>query len=65
MSTVYCIIPVYNRHKVARECVKLLLRQSYEKLQVIIVDHSDDGSDAKLAHLAGRNVTILRGLPTF
>ena len=42
---VTCIIPVYNAEKYLGECVDSLLRQSYKKLEIILVDdHSTDSS---------------------
>ncbi len=65
MSTVYCVVPVHNRLRAAKQCIELLQRQSYSALQIVIVDHSSDGSHAELARMRRHNVIILRGEPTF
>ncbi len=65
MSTVYCVVPVHNRLRVARQCIELLQHQSYGALQIVIVDHSSDGSHAELARMRRHNVIILRGEPSF
>lgn len=40
------IIPVYNVKKYLKECIESVIRQSYTKLEIILIDDgSDDGSE--------------------
>lgn len=46
MGLISVIIPVYNVKRYLHECVDSVLRQSYNSLEIILVDDgSDDGSD--------------------
>lgn len=47
MCTISCIVPVYNVRKYLEECIDSILKQSYNDIEVIIVDDgSDDGSSS-------------------
>ena len=41
MDLISIIVPIYNAEKVIKRCVESILRQSYEMLEIILVD---DGS---------------------
>lgn len=49
MDRVSVIVPVYNSAKYLRECVDSILCQTYEELEIILVnDASDDGMSAEI-----------------
>ena len=57
------IIPVYNRPRLIKDAVESVLAQSYQSLQIIIVDDgSTDKTPKVLRRLARRdkNITVLR-----
>jgi GT2 family glycosyltransferase len=61
MSRVHLLLPVHNRRSITEDFVKCLRAQTYERVQLVLVDDgSTDGtSDMVSAYLP--SVTILRG----
>lgn len=58
------VIPAFNRRDVIREAVESVLEQSYEALEVIVVDDgSADGTLAALDDLADRRLRLYRQTP--
>ncbi|WP_324689966.1 glycosyltransferase family 2 protein [Cobetia sp. D5] len=56
-ALVTCVIPTKNRHDKLRLAIDSVLNQSYENVEVIVVD---DGSDEKVEnHYDSRRVTII------
>jgi GT2 family glycosyltransferase len=61
-STVYCVIPVYNRLEITRRCLGYLCAQDYPAVQIVIVDDgSTDGTGEYLARCGLPNLTVLTG----
>lgn len=55
------VIPCYNRKDRLLACLSSVLSQSYELLEVIIVDDgSDDGTQELFSHIADKRVKYLR-----
>jgi len=50
-ALISCIVPVYNGEKYLADAVESILRQSYQRVEIIIVD---DGSTDATATVAGR-----------
>lgn len=54
------VIPTYNRKEVFRS-VKSALNQTYEDIEVIVVDdHSETPAEERLAHIEDEKLTVLR-----
>lgn len=59
MELISIIIPVYNIKEYLRECVDSLLRQTYQKIEIILVDDgSTDGSSQLCDYLAEKDFRI-------
>jgi glycosyltransferase involved in cell wall biosynthesis len=56
------IVPVYNVERYLDECIESIRRQTYERLEIIVVeDCSTDGSKAELeSHLADPRVRLIQ-----
>lgn len=52
-SIVSIIVPIYNKEPYIRKCVQSLLQQTYQHLEIVIInDGSTDGSDSIMQDLA-------------
>jgi GT2 family glycosyltransferase len=61
-SLVYCVIPVYNRLPVTKQCLAYLSAQDHRALRVVIVDDaSTDGTREYLAQCGIPTLTVLTG----
>ena len=59
MKKAAVIIPVYNTAECLEKCIKSITEQTYENLEIIIVDDgSDDGSERICDRLAGEDERI-------
>lgn len=59
-ATVSVIVPVYNARDYLTACIESILAQTYDRLQVILVDDgSTDGSGAICDELAARDTRVL------
>lgn len=53
------IVPVYNNKHFVKRCVKSITRQSYEKVEIIIVDDgSNDGTEKILDKISEKNKKV-------
>ena len=53
------IVPVYNREKYIEKCLRSLIVQSYEKIEIIVVDNnSKDDSVAIIKKLSKEDTRI-------
>jgi glycosyltransferase involved in cell wall biosynthesis len=57
---VSCIIPVYNGAKFVRESIESVLTQSYQPVEVIVVDDGSTDDTGKVLETFGNRVRILR-----
>jgi glycosyltransferase involved in cell wall biosynthesis len=55
-----CIVPVFNGERYLRECLDSILGQSYQALQVIVVDDGSIDRTAQIARSYGRRVLLLQ-----
>jgi len=59
---VYCIIPTHNRINKLTEILGRLKRQSFENIQIVVVDDgSSDGTKEYLQRLEQENLSVLNG----
>jgi glycosyltransferase involved in cell wall biosynthesis len=60
LPLISCIVPVFNGERYLGEALESILKQSYQSLEIIVVDDgSTDGTAAVMGHYAGQ-VRLLR-----
>lgn len=57
------IVPVFNSEKTIRRCIDSLLKQTYENIEIILVD--DGSNDNSLQHCLDYKETSLRNIKVF
>lgn len=54
MKTISVIVPVYNIEKYIGQCIESIIRQTYNKLQIILVDDGSTDSSGKICDIYER-----------
>ena len=59
-ALISCIVPVFNGERYLRECLDSILGQSYQPLQVIVVDDGSIDRTAQIVLSYGRRILLLQ-----
>ena len=60
MKKVSIIVPIYNVKQYVRRCIESLINQTYENVEIILVnDGSDDGSSDIIKEYESNNKVII------
>lgn len=54
------IVPIYNVERYLRQCLDSLINQTYNELEVIMVDDGSKDSSGKICDEYSENMIILR-----
>jgi GT2 family glycosyltransferase len=61
-STIYCVVPVYNRLEVTKRFLEYINAQDYPSVHLVIIDDgSTDGTGEYLEQTSQPNLTVLKG----